>query len=329
MIRTTFNFGFVIVYGLMLRVLFGFWANIYEVMSLTFLALVPVIVGFLTIALTPRESTINRGVAFFKPWITCLILLVITIALNIEGTICWVMIFPFFAVAAGIGGVIAFSFLKRREEARRPKRDDILDDFDSSDRLQMSLLLLAPLILGIVEGDRTQRCENLNLVQSVEIEASTAQVWQVLTQVGDIEATEKHSNFCAWIGFPRHLRTTLDTAAVGSRRLAIYEKDLIFEETIHEIEPERLLRLQLFVDPKKVPPTTLDEHVVIGGKYLDVQEDVYRLSDSGGGRCRLEVSTRFWISTPLNWYVGWWAELLIGDIQKNMLALIETRSTGY
>src|SRR6478752_9596927 len=89
------------IYGLSIRLMFGFFGDYMGIMSITFLVLVPIVVGFLTIRLTPNRAKLTSISAFFRPWLTSLAILVLTMALSMEGAICWIMIFPLFAVLAG------------------------------------------------------------------------------------------------------------------------------------------------------------------------------------------------------------------------------------
>jgi hypothetical protein len=41
---------------------------------------------------------------------------------------------------------------------------------------------------------------------------------------------------------------------------AVYEKGLYFDETITQLEKEKLLVLDIKTDPHKIPPTVMDEH---------------------------------------------------------------------
>ena len=94
--KTLLAISLATIYGLTLRVLFGILDPLMGIMSLSFLVLVPAIIGFLTIALLPKERTRTVTSAFFLPWLTSLAILLITILTNMEGTICWLMIFSGF-----------------------------------------------------------------------------------------------------------------------------------------------------------------------------------------------------------------------------------------
>jgi hypothetical protein len=313
------------VYGLCLRLLFASADGLYFIMSVTFIFLVPTVVGYLTVIFMPPEMVQSRSAAFWKPWITCLVLLGITIAFSIEGTICWIMIFPIFAFLAGSGGVTAYAQrLKKEQPKQKPNEDNEI--LDTPDIFQVSLVLLLPLLLGVLEGERTQQKLDFNITQTMTIAAPPSKVWKALLSISPIENHETGYSFSTLLGFPNHLETTLDTLAVGGRRMAKYEKGLVFEEIITKYEPEKLLVLDINTDPTKIPPTVMDEHIVIGGKHLDILEDIYTLDALPNGSTRVTLSSRFFINTPFNWYSSLWAKYLMNDILKNELQIIEKRA---
>lgn len=307
-------------YGLSLRIMFGFLDNFMGIMSITFIGLVPVIIGFLTIILQSKESTTNTSSAFFKPWITCLLLLIFTMVLNVEGAICWIMIYPFFAFLAGIGGVLAY-MIRQANSVNSGNQD-----WKEPNTLNISLMIVLPFVVGLAEGERTLSRQEYTLSESVVIPASSKEVWYHLTHINEITDKENTSSVANIIGFPRHIRTTLDTVSIGAKRTAVYENGLYFDETITAFEPEKLLVLDIATDPAKIPPTVMDEHIVIGGKHIDILQDVYTLEQLSDNSCRLTLSSRYFINTPFNWYSGIWATYVMSDILQGEVKVIKERS---
>jgi hypothetical protein len=322
--KPIFAITFATVYGLAIRYLFGFFGDIMGIMSITFLILSPFIIGFLTVIFLPKTKARRKSSAFFLPWLTSLVILIITIMLNIEGSICWIMIYPIFAVLAGFGGLIAFGIRKKKYDI-----EDIenYDEWTKPDTLQVSIVLLFPIIFGLLEGERSLSKEEMIVTKEIIIHAPPSKIWKAISSINEISKFESHTSLSGILGFPRHLRTTLDTLAVGGKRIAYYEKGLYFNETISKYEKEKLLVLDIKTDPLNIPPTVMDEHIVIGGKHIDILQDVYKLEEMPDGSCRLSLSSRFFINTPFNWYAGIWANYLMSDILHEELYLIKTRAT--
>lgn len=318
--KTLFAVGFASLYGLIVRLLFGFLDNAMDIMSITFLVLVPMIIGFLTVILIPQ---VKQGViAFFLPWLTSAVILMITIALNIEGMICWMMVYPLFAILAGIGGVIAWSI----RMSRLKRKDSNGSDWGKPNTLNVSALFFVPALLGYLEGERTLTPVEYEVTKSVVISATPEEIWKQLTHINELEEHEKPSSFSTAMGFPRHLRTVADTFAIGGTRFAVYEKGLYFKETISEYIAQKRMVLDIKTDPDNIPPTVMDEHILIGGKHLDILKDVYSLEQLPNGHCRLSLTSRFRINTPFNWYSGLWADYLMSDVLSGELRLVKARA---
>lgn len=316
--KTTLAITFAAVYGLSLRMMFGFLEDFMGIMTISFLIIAPMVIGFFTVYFLPGVK--NGAAAFFLPWATSGVILVITIILNIEGTICWIMIFPAFAILAGVGGVIAFTIRKRNEDKNDP------NNWRPPHSWSIPFLFVLPALGGLIEGDRSLNRKDITITETMEIAATPEEVWYELTHINDIPVSSNHASFANLMGFPKHLGTTLDTLAVGGKRKAVYENGLYFDETIAQYEHGKLLVLDIKTDPTKIPPTVMDEHILIGGKHVDILQDVYTLEKLENGNTRLTLTSHFWINTPFNWYSGIWSEWLMSDILSGELELIKSRS---
>lgn len=319
--KSIFAISFAVIYGITLRIVYGFFSEVLQIMSVCFLVLSPVIIGFLTVFFWPKKYYLNVGQAFFLPWLTSLAILIITIAISLEGTICWMMIYPFFSVAAGVGGIIGRRY-------RKPNPDDKIEfDFEKNDTLKISFILFIPLIAGLIEGDKTSGREDIIVSQTVTIDAPVDRVWHELTNINEISVREKEHSLSSMMGFPKHINTTLDSLHIGGNRKATYERGLYFDETITQFEREKLLVLDVKTNPKNIPPTVMDEHILIGGKHLDILQDTYTFEKVSDSSCKVTLSSHFYINTPINWYAGLWAKYMMKDILQEEINLIKNRAT--
>jgi hypothetical protein len=314
--KTVIAVGFATMYGLALRLAFGMMGGVMEIMSTSFIVVAPVIIGFLTVILIPKAQVTSNTSAFFKPCITSIAILIITILCNIEGTICWFMIFPLFALLAGVGGIIAYQLKNRKTNTNK-----------NSNKLNTSLVLCVPIVLGLIEGNKSNRMTHFNITKSLVIHNNTTVVWQNLTQINNIESTEKHASLAHIMGFPKHLSTIIDTLQIGGKRKATYENGLYFNETIAQLQTEKLLVLDIKTDPKNIPPTVMDEHIIIGGKHVDILQDTYTLTKLDNNTTKLSLSSKFFVNTPFNWYANIWAKYLMSNILESELELIKARAS--
>lgn len=302
------------IYGLTIRFLYGLMGNVMPIMSISFFFLAPFSIGYLTTFLIPYRQNQTATAAFFKPALTCLAIMAVTMALNMEGDVCWFMAFPLFVIIAGMGGLIAFNRKKRRAIGQE-QWDFDKDDWNKPGALKVSFLLLTPLLAGLIEGDRMSGYEAITVGRHIDLPAPPGLVWNTLMKKERPSAAGSHHfSIVGLLGFPHHLSTTLDQPVVGGSRIARYEKGLTFMETITRIEPQRSLTLKITNDPSTISKAIMDEHIVIGGRHIKMLEDQYQLTPLSNGKTELTLSSQFCINTPFNWYAGLWAKWLMSDI---------------
>src|SRR5205807_1245983 len=105
---------------------------------------------------------------------------------------------------------------------------------------------------------------------------------------------------------PRPVEATLSHEGVGGVRHATFEGGVLFIETVDAWEPQRRLSFSIHAQTDRIPRTTLDDHVTIGGPYFDILRGTYELQPLGNGRTRLVLSSRHRLSTDFNWYSELW-----------------------
>ncbi|HXB93015.1 MAG TPA: hypothetical protein VNU72_12025 [Puia sp.] len=308
-----FALSVVVGYGVLMRAAFGI-KTLGSVMSLSFFITVPFGMGYLTIFLSDIEDVKARSYRICAPWFPVLIFLAVTLVIKIEGWACWFMILPFFLLFSSLGGVLAGYFKLRRH--RR------------SNRLPLSLLFLLPFVARPLENLISHIPGRYEAYTYTDIYSSPETIWSNVVRVREIPEAEDHGSLTRFLGFPRPIRAELDYAGVGGRRQAIFSKGLVFEEVVKEYEDQKRMLFSIRADPHAIPPTTMDEHVVIGGDYFDVLDGMYRLEKLGEGHFRLHLYSHFMVRTSFNFYAGWWAGLIMKDIQNNILHVIQTRCEG-
>ncbi|WP_312824558.1 hypothetical protein [Epilithonimonas sp.] len=300
------------VYAVILRLLFGIktWTDIFSVMSITFLFCLPTIVGALTVYLSDYEKVKSLTYRFFMPWVPVFLFLVITMFLKIEGWACWLMILPIFLIASSFGGLIG-GYLKNRK---------------GNSNLNVSLLVLIPLLIGPVESLFQKIPATYTAYTSIEINAPAEVIWQNVTAVRKIDEKDDKGYLNRIIGFPRPLEAVLNYKGVGAYREARFTKGLVFHETVKEYEENKRMLFSIKAYPYEIPSTTLDEHVVIGGNYFDVLDGTYELEKISHNKYKLILYSRFKLNTTFNFYSGLWAKWIMKDIQNNILQIEKKRA---
>jgi hypothetical protein len=178
-------------------------------------------------------------------------------------------------------------------------------------------------VLALVESRCPLPLQHAHAATAVVIAAPASIVWAHIVRVPRI--TEPLSGFFYRMGFPKPVEATLSYEGLGAVRHASFERGLVFIETVDAWYAERLLSFTIDVAPESVPPTTLDQHVVVGGRYFDVLRGTYWIEPLPDNTVVLHLSSTYRLSTRFNFYAGLWASFLMRDIQNTILAVIKQR----
>jgi uncharacterized protein YndB with AHSA1/START domain len=312
--------GLGILYGLVNRVLFNShvepsvssaWYPVFMIMSFSFLFLVPAALGFIVVWFDRRERRWSR--MLFGPWISALIMTLCTVALQLEGWICVIFALPVILFMSSLGGVVA-GFVRPRVTS------------DGGKRLCVAAVALLPFIASPLESLRARSNEIRTVACSIDIAATPAQVWKQIRSVPRITEAEHTFSWHHRVGFPRPTEAVLAGTGVGSVRYARFEGNLTFVEKVTEWEENRRLSFSIKADTANIPPTTLDEHVIVGGPYFDVLHGTYWIEPLGPDRVRLHLASDQRLSTSFNVYAAWWTEWVMADLQDYILRIIKARA---
>ena len=310
--NTLIAIGIPTLYALILRLLFGVddWKGLFSVMSVTFLFLLPTILGALSVYLSSHQNAKSLTYRVLFPWVSLFLFLIITLAFAVEGWACWLMILPVFMVASSIGGLIG-GYLKTKS---------------NNDRLNISLLFLLPFLIVPVENMIETIPSTYKAYTYIDIDAPVEKIWDNVTRVKEIPIEKDKGFLTKILGFPRPVKANLNYEGVGAYREAIFTKGLVFHETVTEYKDNKRMVFDIKAYPHEIPSTTLDEHVVIGGDYFEVLSGTYELENLPNGKNRLHLYSFFKMNTNFNFYAGWWGKLIMKDIQNNILQVEKERS---
>jgi hypothetical protein len=304
--------GIPVAYPLVLRLLYKVprLEGVFTLMSISFLFVVPFIVGTLTTYLASENFTNTKLKAVFLPWIPILIFFFVTFLFAIEGWPCLLMIAPIFLIAASIGGSFGIKLRKR----------------DKSNRLQLSALTILPFLISPVEQMIGAQTSEYKAYTYIDIKAPAEKIWSNVTRVREISEKEDQGYLTHLLNFPRPVKAELNYEGVGAYRAAIFTNGLVFHETVTEYIPLKKMSFTIKALPHEIPLTTMDEHLVVGGKYFDVLNGTYELEKLGDNSYRLHLFSNFKLTTTFNFYASWWTKNIMKDIQNNILQIEKQRS---
>lgn len=287
-------------------------SKLYSVMTVTFLLGLPFAVGFITVFLCKMDSIRYKVNAFFIPFIPIVAFFLITLLAKIEGAACWIMILPVFLIFAGLGGLTARYYRLKKE--------------DRTNNTYVFIIALLPFLISPLEKMISVIPGKYKAYTEIDIHATKAQIWQNVTRVRAISTKQDSASFTRFLGFPRPVKAELDTAGIGGKREAIFDKGLIFHETVIAYQPLKSMTFTIKANPYEIPSATMDKHIVVGGDFFDVLTGTYELEQLDGQTYKLKLYSNFKLSTTFNFYASIWANWIMKDIQTNILKVIKARA---
>ena len=302
-----------VIYGILFRISMD--ANMvtktdsYATMTISFLVVGSLFIGFLIVYVAERAARRNPGIWLVAPWPAMVLTSAITVLFRIEGLICLVFAVPVLFFFSSIGGLIG-GLVARRTAVRNST---------------VACIAILPFLLAPAETYLPGPTQSRTVQSEVLIHATAATVWRNIERVPAISPSELHATWAQRIGFPRPVEATLSYEGVGGVRHATFEHGLLFIETVTAWEPEHRLAFTIKADTAHIPPTTLDEHVTIGGRYFDVLNGEYRLEPLPNGDILLHLTSHQRLSTDFNGYAGFWSDAVMQNLQTSILEVIQHR----
>jgi hypothetical protein len=302
-----------LLYGIALRLAGSFYRGQGSaVMLLSFLFFMPLAMGYLAVFFAEVKQEQRFWVWLILPWLPVLGGCAAAMLALLEGLICVVMFLPLGLVVATAGGILGglTARLLRQRRARH---------------VSVACVVFLPFLVAPWEQRVFHELELRQVENVVEIQAPASVVWHNIERVRAIRPEELPSSWSHSIGFPDPVEATLSHEGVGGVRDASFTKGVLFIETVDVWEPEQRLAFSIRAQTERIPATTLDEHVRVGGPYFDVLRGQYRLEPLGNGKTRLHLSSQHRVSTDFNWYAHLWTDAIMADLQQRILQVVKHR----
>lgn len=283
-------------------------------MSVAFIVILPFAMGYIAVSIAERKSERSRiWIWIFLPWLSAVAALAASLITWLEGMICIIMLLPIALLISSLGGVTAG--LVARRKLRRKTQD-----------IMMAVVLLLPFLVHPFEAALLHRNDVRTVENEVDIKAPPSVVWGEIKRVPKISKSELISSWSQRIGFPDPVEATLSYEGVGGVRHATFAGGVLFIENVDVWEPEHRLAFSIHAQTAQIPPTTLDEHVTVGGPFFDVLRGEYMLEPLANGETRLHLASHHRISTDFNWYAHLWTDAVMSDLQTRILRVVKNRA---
>lgn len=284
----------------------------HRAVSIAYLFVLPVVLGALPVVFSTRQQLRAYQRYILLPWGIVGTLFLLAIITHLDGLLCLFILVGPFMLLGTLGALLVRLVNLRKEPGQQP--------------LYAMVWLLLPFGAGGLEHFVPATTRNYTVRTSQDIAALPAVVWAQVQSVRHIQPAEIRPHLVHLLGVPRPLDGRLDFAGVGGIRHITWEKGLRFQEQLTSWQPGRGFSYTIHVDPASIPPRTLDEHVLVGGRYFDVVSGSYALQPLPGGGTRLQLSCTYRITTNLNGYGRLWADFLLHDFNAMILEVVQGRS---
>ena len=290
----------------------------------SFLVGVPLAIGSIISILSkkPEIYTLRKSILVF---LKCLIMGLITImgvsvfsfaALG-EGAICVIMAFPFLIGFLMIGIVLPLILGSMLG-------NELVKTHKKKFKKYVSIIALAPLIWGGVEQHISPKDTYHKFEKQILINAPAEEVWPLLLNPQNIKPSELSNGLAYKIGAPYPVGASTPIPEVGAMRHSVWQMGITFDEEITAIRENEYIEWKYHFYDHSFPAGSLDDHIVIGGTYFDLNKTSYSLKPTENGTV-LTMSVTYRISTNFNWYAGLWGDLLIQDTAQTLLEFYKNR----
>lgn len=283
--------------------------NVELSVSVTYLFLLPLVLGAIPVLFSTKEQLHSYTTFLLLPCISVLTFFYVSFLAGFEGMICLVIIVGPFVILGAIGAFITRIIKLKTDNNQTP--------------LYSSLLL--PFLFLLIESNFQPTNQFHTVTTSIEIAAARNTVWDRIKNVRNIHPSEISTHFIHVLGIPKPLNGELNYEGVGAIRSITWEKGIRFQEIITTWQEGTGFSYDIKVDPLSIPPTTLDEHVMIGGKYFDVNEGSYHIDSLAPLKSKLTLTCRYRITTNVNTYSKWWADFVLNDFNEMILEVVKKR----
>jgi hypothetical protein len=304
-----------LIIGLILGIIYAFLSmlivnSFHENVSITYIFILPIILGAIPVLFSTKEQLKAYKIYIISPWIITFTFFVLSFVTGFEGMICLVIIVGPFLVL-GTTGAFIFRLIKLK---------------NASNGTKLHISLFIPLLILGVESNFKATDQIHTISTKIEINADKANIWENVKNVKNIQADEIETHFVHLIGIPKPINGELDKEAIGGIRHITWEKGIKFEEKITSWEDKIGFTYDIQVDSSSIPPKTLDEHVMIGGKYFDVIKGSYKIEEIDTMKCIVTLTCTYRVTTNLNLYSKLWANFILNDFNEMILEVVKKRS---
>lgn len=278
--------------------------------SFSFLLVLPAAVSAFIAYVADPFGERPLGFYLAVPAFVLVAVVVVGIVFLKEGVICVILLAPFW-LASGTAGTWATHAIRRR--------------LKGNTSYGFALLALPLLAMQAERAAPLPQPQTYTVSREIVVAATPEAIWPLLRGIPDVKPGEGRWNVSQDVlGIPRPLGAHLAGDGVGAERTGRWGQQIVFREVITQWRPDARIGWRFIFDDATWG--FQDKHLKPNSSYFRVTEGGYSLEPLGANRTRLTLDTTYWVRTPVNAYSAAWGQLLMGDIENNLLALVKQRA---
>ena len=277
-------------------------------MSFAFLVFNPICMGALS-QYVLNMQTVNSISNMFKQQLMFFIgVLIISVVVLREGTICVIMASPLI-----YGALVAGAAIMRA-----------VCIYLWKPTVKVYSLAMLPLLALLVIPHHAEDLSGTTKRELI-IQAPQAEVFRAINNIQNIQDNEIIDSPIFTMGFPKPVSGMTENTENGLIRQIYWQRGVHFQEkVIHSTAPNLLSWTYVF-DKNSFPKGSLDDHVEIGGQYFDLLTTDYRLEAVSPTQTKLILTIDYRLTTEINWYAKPWADYVLNEFSDVVLNVYKHR----
>jgi hypothetical protein len=292
-------------YGVFTRLVFGEYGVLN---SFGYFIGVPAVLGVLPLIFIDDEQIKHTSLILFTPLLTIAGIFSIFFLAHVEDAIC-LLIFSLPFIMLSLFGALIYQQVRLR---RAQKHARVLS------------ILLLPLIVAPIESEISSPVNTYSVESEIITFAKPELIWSNIVRVPKIAFSEYSPGFFNKAGVPRPLEAELSFDGIGAVRHGHFDEGLTFVEKIKEWQPPTKVAFGIEVDPRTIPDQIIAQHI-LKGNYFKFLDAAYRIDSLSLTTTRLRLTSRYTLTSKLNFYESFWANWILSDFQDRLLKVLKAR----
>ncbi|KOS05080.1 hypothetical protein AM493_02800 [Flavobacterium akiainvivens] len=297
--------------GILLGIVYGILTRLFmdsNIASITFMVAVPVVVGLIPLFFIHNEQQKSYKSLIFIPWLTILGFFLSLYLLGIEDLICFLILLVPFIVLGTLGAFI-YRFVSIHKEKKKGR---------------LLVIGIVPFLLLPLEQVFIAPSQSYTVTSTIIVNALPEEIWHNIVEVPTITNAEYTPGVFNHLGIPRPVNATVTKKAIGGIRTGTFSGGLQFTEKIIDYTQNKRLEVSIAIGHVPKSKKVFEQHV-LKGNYFTFENATYTLTPMANGTVKLSLSAGYSLTTNVNFYGKWWADMMIKDFQDRLLEVIAAR----